>query len=244
MIFKIPYETPEKRNFFLELKVGENNLLKYFKPNEKPPLADLKEAFIKAIESPIDSPKLSEILYGAKNVTIITENQFRQAPIKEILPVLIDKIKSFGAEISIIIGCGKVPPLSKTEIANKLGKDVVNADVEICCNDVNHVENYVLKGITTAGTPLWVHHKVTEADVVITIGTVQATLWGYGGSGMIIPAVASNETIEINHIMSLAPDCIPGNNNCMMQIDKYESARLVGIDMGINMIVNNRFEVS
>ncbi|NLW07163.1 MAG: hypothetical protein GX039_04190 [Clostridia bacterium] len=62
---------------------------------------------------------------------------------------------------------------------------------------------------------------------------------------MIIPAVANNETIEINHIMSLAPDCVPGNNDCLMQLDKYEAARLTNPEMlGINIIVNNRFQIT
>jgi nickel-dependent lactate racemase len=61
---------------------------------------------------------------------------------------------------------------------------------------------------------------------------------------MIIPAVCGNETIEMNHMFSLPADCRPGNNDCHMQADKYEAARMVGIDMGIQMIVNNSFEVS
>ena len=56
---------------------------------------------------------------------------------------------------------------------------------------------------------------------------------------MIIPAVSGNETIEINHVMSLAPDCIPGNNDCRMQEDKYEALEITGIDLGINVIVDN-----
>ena len=80
--------------------------------------------------------------------------------------------------------------------------------------------------------------------MVITISTTQATLWGYGGSGMIIPAVSGDETIEINHVMSLAPDCIPGNNECRMQEDKYEALDIVGVDMGINVIVDNRGRIT
>jgi nickel-dependent lactate racemase len=109
---------------------------------------------------------------------------------------------------------------------------------------VSQTDGYVFRGITSAGTPVWIHRKVAEADVILTVSTTQATLWGYGGSGMIIPAVTSNETTETNHVMSLAPDCVPGNNECRMQLDKYEAARLAGVAMGINVIVNNGFEVT
>jgi nickel-dependent lactate racemase len=61
---------------------------------------------------------------------------------------------------------------------------------------------------------------------------------------MIIPAVAGDETIEMNHMFSLPADCRPGNNACHMQADKYEAARITGIDLGIQMIVNNKFEVT
>ncbi|MBE3572347.1 MAG: DUF2088 domain-containing protein [Moorella humiferrea] len=244
MKLQVPYETAEDRGVFLELEVEEKNLAGSFIPHEQPSLPSIAKAVAEAVENPVGSKKLSELLVGAKKVTIITENQFRQAPVREVLPVLIEKAKNAGAQVTIVIGCGKVPALSAEEIEEKLGHDIVESGIEVYCNDVSKPENYVFKGITSAGTPVWIHRKVAEADVILTVSTTQATLWGYGGSGMIIPAVSSNETIEINHIMSLAPDCVPGNNNCRMQLDKYEAARLAGVTMGINMIVNNRFEVT
>jgi nickel-dependent lactate racemase len=48
----------------------------------------------------------------------------------------------------------------------------------------------------------------------------------------------------MNHMFSLPSDCRPGNNACHMQEDKYEAARIVGINMGVQAIVNNRFEVT
>ncbi|HHW06495.1 MAG TPA: DUF2088 domain-containing protein [Clostridia bacterium] len=244
MKLKVPYETAEDRGVFLELEVDEKNLVASFIPQEQPALPSVAKAVAEAVENPIGSKKLSELLVGAKKVTIITENQFRQAPVQEVLPVLIEKAKNAGAEVTIVIGCGKVPTLSPEEIEEKLGSEIVKSGIEVYCNDVSKPENYVFKGVSTAGTPVWIHRKVAEADVILTVSTTQATLWGYGGSGMIIPAVASNETIEINHVMSLAPDCVPGNNDCQMQLDKYEAGRLAGVAMGINMIVNNQFEVT
>jgi nickel-dependent lactate racemase len=242
MRLQVPYETAEERGVVLELDVDEKNLAGSFVPAQQPVLSDIKGAVAAAVENPVSGKKLSELLAGAKKVTIITENQFRQAPVREILPVLIARAKEAGAAVTVVIGCGKVPALSEAEIAAKLGKDIVNSGVSVYCNDVSQADNYVFKGITSAGTPVWIHRQVAEADVILTVSTTQATLWGYGGSGMIIPAVSNNETTEINHVMSLAPDCIPGNNDCRMQLDKYEAARLSGIAMGINIIVNNRFE--
>ncbi len=145
--------------------------------------------------------------------------------------------------MSVVVANGKVPPLSNEEIKKRVGPDVVQSGVPVVCNEAMNPGRYAYVGTTSAGTPLWVLKEVVEADAVITISTTQATLWGYGGSGMVIPGVASNETIETNHVMALAPDCRPGNNDCRMQQDKYEALRMTHISMGINVIVNNRWDV-
>ena len=241
---KIPYETTDDRGKFLDLKVDGRNLVRSFTPTELPPLADLMGDVKKAVENPIGGKKLSELLAGARKVAIITENQFRAAPTTQIVPWLLAEIRKAGATPVILIGCGKMAVLAPEAIEKKFGREVVASGVEIYCNDVKQRENYVYKGTTSFGVAVWVHRKVAEADVILTISTTQATLWGYGGSGMIIPAVAGNDTIEYNHVMSLAPDCMPGNNDCRMQQDKYEAARIAGVSMGINMLVNNALQTT
>jgi nickel-dependent lactate racemase len=236
---RIPYETTDDREKFLDLDIDSKNLVRAFIPEEPPPLPDPMGNVIHAVENPIGGKKLSELLAGAKRVAIITENQFRAAPAARILPWLLAQVRNAGAVPVILIGCGKMAVLTPDAIERKFGSEVVGSGVEIYCNDVKQRENYVYKGTTSFGVGVWVHRKVAEADVIVTISTTQATLWGYGGSGMIVPAVAGNDTIEYNHVMSLAPDCMPGNNDCRMQQDKYEAARIAGVSMGIHMIVDN-----
>jgi len=239
---KIPYETTDDRGCFLDLTIDNKNLAGSFVPVEQPPLMNLMSDVARAVENPVGGRKLSELLAGARKVAIITENQFRAAPTKQIVPWLLGQIRKAGATPVIVIGCGKMAVLAPDAIERKFGREVVASGVEIYCNDVKQRENYVYKGTTSFGVAVWVHRKVAEADVIISISTTQATLWGYGGSGMIIPAVAGNDTIEYNHVMSLAPDCVPGNNDCRMQQDKYEAARIAGVSMGIHMLVNNALE--
>ncbi len=241
---KVPFDTAEDMGVFLDLEVPDKNLVASFVPEEPPALLDLTEAIAYAVEHPLGCKPLSQLVRKGDKVVILTENQFRAAPASAILPVLIDKIKTAGAEISIAIGNGKVPALSPEEIEEKLGKEVVGSGISAVCNDVSQPENYTFLGITSRGVPVFVLKAVAEADVKISIATTQATLWGYGGSGMIIPAVSGNETIEMNHMFSLPGDCRPGNNACHMQEDKYEAARIAGVDMGIQMIVNGQFQVT
>ena len=241
---QVPYDTEEAMGVFLGLDIPDKNLVASFIPKEPPALGDLEAAAAYAVEHPLGCKPLSKILRKGDKVIILTENQFRAAPVTPILKVLFEKIKAAGAEVSIAIGNGKVPTLSPEEIEEKIGKEIVATGVPIICNDVSQEDNYVFKGITKRGVPVFVLKEVDEADLVIAIATTQATLWGYGGSGMIVPGVTGNETIEMNHQFSLPADCKPGNNECHMQEDKYEGASMVGVHMGIQMIVNNHFEVA
>lgn len=241
---RVPFETAEERGTCLDLHVPDQTLVRSFVPTEPPPLKDVTAAARYAVENPLGSKPLSALVRPGMNIAIITENQFRAAPANLILPSIIEIIERAGGKPCIAIGNGKVPPLSPQEIDEKLGKEVASSGIPIVCNDVGKPDEYVYLGNTTRGVPLFVLKMVAQADLKITISTTQATLWGYGGSGMIIPAVAGDETIELNHMFSLPDDCRPGNNACHMQEDKYEAARMVGIDMGIHVIVSNRFDVT
>ncbi len=243
MKIRVPYETAEERGVALELEVPDANLTNQFIPKEPSAVPDLARAVENAIDKPVAGLGFREAVKKGNKVVLIVENQFRAAPVDGVLPLLIKRVRDTGAEVRIVIANGKVPALSQEEIAHRVGKQVVDAGISISCNDASNPDRYSFVGVTTAGTPLWILKEVREADAVITISTTQATLWGYGGSGMVIPGVSSNETIETNHVMALAPDCKPGNNDCRMQQDKYEALRMAGIDMGINLIVSNSWDV-
>ncbi len=243
-ILNVPFEAAEDRNVSIPLSVPETCILKEYARPEQPAVADVGKAVLQAVENPIHSAKFSELIRGKKTVLFMIENQFRQAPAYQLLPPLVEMVRKAGAEPKIIIGSGKVGSLDDDEIKEKIGSELFQSGIAVTCNDVAQADNYAFEGVTERGIPIWVHRWVAEADVKVTIGTTQATLWGYGGSGMVIPGTANNETIEMNHIMSLAPTCVPGNNETPMQLDKYEALHMCGINMGINVIVNNRFEVT
>ncbi len=240
---RVPFQTAEQTDMFLNLDVPDDNLVRSFVPVEPSKLPDIPSATAYAVEHAVESKPLSKLLRAGARVAIITENQFRAAPTHLILPPLLEFIRAAKAEPSIVIGNAKRPALNPEQIERKLGKEVIASGISVICNDVSKPDNYAYIGTTTRGVPLFVLREVAEADIRISISTTQASLWGYGGSGMIIPAVAGDETTEMNHMLALSNDCRPGNNECHMQQDKYEAARMVGIDFGIHVIVNNRFDV-
>ena len=188
-------------------------MIALFEPEEPVALADVTSATAYAIERPLDSKPLSRMIRKGDKVAIITENQFRAAPADLMLPPILETVRKAGGTPTIVIGCGKVPALTPEEIEHKLGKGILGSGIPVICNDVSKPEDYTYLGITSRGVPLFVLRAVAEADVRISIATTQATLWGYGGSGMIIPAVSGNETTEMNHMFSLPAIAAPEITN-------------------------------
>lgn len=243
-LLKVPFETAEERGVTLDLNVPDSCHLMQFVPNEPAAVPDVAKAVLEAVEHPIGSKPFSELVAGGRKVLLMIENQFRAAPADRMLPPLVDLIEKAGGSVKIFIGSGKVGPLSEPEIKDKIGEALFAKGIPVACNDVGKADDYTFYGVSTRGIPLWVHKWVAEADVKVTLGTTQATLWGYGSSGMVIPGAANNETIELNHVMSLSPESKPGNNDCAIQLDKYEAMKTTGIDMSIHAIVSNRFDVT
>jgi nickel-dependent lactate racemase len=244
---KIPYESFEERGVFLELDVMDKNLVEAAFPKESPPIEDVEKETVNVVENTVAGPSLSQIIGSNTRVTIVVDNQFRPTPVNRILPPLLDKIEDIGAEPTLIFACGCVPPLSDKEIEEKLGAKTVKrlGREKIFNNEARKPENYVFKGITARGTPVWVHKVVASADVIIGIGLTQTEPFaGYGGGGKIIlPGVCSYETIEMNHLMVLSPNVYPGNFDNAVRADIDDAAGLAGLTMIINAVLDTRGRV-
>src|SRR5512139_2051413 len=89
---RVSFPYPETKS----LEVPEQNLLGIFSPStlrvEKSEEAIIEEA----LSSPIDSPPLSTVLKGCKNVLILVDDYSRSTPVKKILPLLMGEFEKGG----------------------------------------------------------------------------------------------------------------------------------------------------
>ncbi|NLN98397.1 MAG: DUF2088 domain-containing protein [Eubacteriaceae bacterium] len=241
---QIPFEVAEDRGVTIGIDIPDSVKLITYVKDEPNPVEDIQQHLMNAVENPVSGKTFSELIKNKKNVLFMIENQFRQAPAHLLLPHLVEEVKKAGGTPKIICATAKIGALNEEEVREKIGPELYDSGIEVTSNDPFNQDVYTFMGVTSRGIPLWVHNWVAEADVKITIGSTQATLWGYGGSGMVIPGTASDETIEMNHVFTLSPDCVPGNNDNHIQNDKYEALKMAGIDMGINVITDNLFRIS
>src|SRR5439155_10544673 len=189
----------------LELDVPDENLLAAIYPAEPAPVANATDAARDALANPVAGPSFRELVGGGKSVAIVIDNQFRPTPASKLLPAVFDLLEEAGVtDACVITGNGKVFPLSESDIEQKVGREnlarMERNGIGFFQNEPRNEEAYTYLGVTSRGTPVWVHSEVTKRDVIIAIGQAQANHWGYGGGGkLIMPGVCSDETIESNH---------------------------------------------
>jgi nickel-dependent lactate racemase len=233
------------------VRVPEKNLIAEIWPQEKEPLVDIVGAMLHAFENPVAGPSLSQLLDGGKTVAVITDNQFRATPTALFLPAILQLFREKKVQGGCILtGNGKVFAMDSVQLTDKLGPEslalVAELKMPVLQNEPFNDELYTLLGTTSRGTPAFVRTEALKQDIRIGIGLVQANPWGYGGGGpsLVVPGIANNTTIEVNHKMCLSEHTRVGNvrTNPVKQ-DKQEMAQMAGLTAVLNVLLNNRGEV-
>jgi nickel-dependent lactate racemase len=233
----------------LELEVPDENLLAAVYPEEPEPVPNATEAAREALESPVSGPRFSELLAGATRVAVIVDNQFRPTPQSKLLPAVLDAIEAAGVEATMVCANGKVFPMSDSDIEQKLGRENLDRmerlGIAFHQNEPRNADAYDYVGVTSRGTPIWLHKEVARSDTKISIGHAQANHWGAGGGGkLILPGVTSDETIESNHCAFVpSPQTHYGAYAGPMRSDIDEAATMCGLTCTMNVLLDTRGRV-
>jgi lactate racemase len=233
----------------LELDVPDGNLLAAIYPDEPEPVGDATEAARRALENPLSGPRFSELVDGASKVAVIIDNQFRPTPQSRLLPAVFDAIEAAGKPAVVVCANGKVFPMSDSDIEQKIGRENLDRmerlGISFHQNDPRNVDGYSYVGVSSRGTPVWLHNEVAACDVKITIGQAQSNHWGAGGGGkLILPGVCSDETIESNHCAFVpSPQTHYGAYAGPMRSDIDEVATMCGLSCTMNVLLDTRGRV-
>jgi nickel-dependent lactate racemase len=228
--------------------IPENwNLLAQAEPKDVPGVADLKAEVRKALENPIGTRSLAEMVPDSGNVVIISEDQTRPSPVGAIVEPLADMLNELGVDdsrIKIIIGRGTHRKTTPEEIKVKLGAMADRFEVSV--HECDDKDNLVLMGMTKRETPVWINRTVAEAGLKIAIGTCNPHYFaGYGGGAkLVLPGVSGRESIVHNHAMCSHEKAVQGimDDNPIWE-DMLEAARIAGLDLKIDLVLNTRKEV-
>ncbi|HEY3360457.1 MAG TPA: nickel-dependent lactate racemase, partial [Methanosarcina sp.] len=231
----------------IEFEIPKRNLASVILPSE----FEIKEksSFLikKALENPIKSRRLPEIVNPDSKVAIIVSDVTRPTPTSKLLPPLLEELYLGGAKnenITIVFALGLHRLQTEEECRQLLGEEIFE---KIRC--VQHDRKRCrLLGETSFGTPVEVFEEVADSDVIISTGTLEFHYYaGYGGGGKsILPGVSSEKSILSYHgfySKLFEGDPLSGRADNPARQNIEEAAKITGLDFILNVVLNSKKEI-
>ncbi len=198
------------------------------------------EAVREALKSPIGTDKLSEMVRPGQKVVIITSDVSRPLPSYDVLPAVLDELKTAGVpmeDVTVVFALGSHRKQTEEE-QRRLAGDAVFEEVR--CID-STPEDCVHLGNTKNGTPIDISRVVAEADFRICLGNIEFHYFaGYsGGVKALFPGVSTPRAIQANHSLMVQETACAGNldTNPLRQ-DLEEVLEICPVDFIVNAVLD------
>ncbi len=212
-------------------------------PPVPPPAMTYQAAAVAAMDAPLRGLPLKDFALKGKKVAILIDDWGRPTPCSEFMPEVLSRLNQAGAmdqDMVIITASGMHDPMSDEDMLRKVGKEAFSR-IRCISHDGGDQEHLAYCGLTDLGTPIWVNRYAAQADVRIAFGRIfPHGNYGYeGGYKMIVPGIASFETILRDHSLNFSPLSTCGvllDNPSRMEADAV--GRAVGIDFLVNFVVD------
>ena len=231
--------------------VPNPNLISVLASQEFPPIENPEQAILDALETPTDSPALSEMAKNRKSATIVISDITRPVPNKLILPPMLRIIEEQGVpreEIRILIATGIHRPNEGDELLEMVGSHIIE-NYQIVNHFSQKQETLINLGQTQNGTPVLINRLYVESDLKVISALIEPHLMaGYsGGRKAICPGLASIETMKIMHGPQIlehpkaSVGILEGNP---FHAEATEIALMAGVDFSLNVTINDRRQLT
>ncbi len=228
------------------LNVPEKNLILFHKP-QAAPLSEPRSRVEEALAAPLGSLPLAEAARGTENAAVVIDDWGRSDTTRRIAaPAVLDHLNSAGIKddkITVVIarGLGLAPSMELIE--ETFGPELMRRNVHKHISAL-HPSGHKFFGFSRYGTPVWIDRRVADADFVVGIGSVFPSPWGgwSGGSKIIVPGVASSDTICHNHSMMIRVK--QGSWDHPGLKDREEIANMCGLKFLVNLVLTPEGEIA
>lgn len=206
-----------------------------------------------ALAEPIHSDALNRLASKRSEAVILFDDVTRPTQCSRIVPHVLTELAKGGIShdhIRFVAALGAHAANNRLDFVNKLGEEAVEKYPIYNHNPFGNLRDI---GTTKRGTPVQINEEVMACDLKIGIGCIiPHSMAGFSGGGKIVlPGVASIESICHNHC-DIGGECFgqvspngfgPIENNAS-RADIDEAARMAGLDFKIDVIINERGEIS
>jgi nickel-dependent lactate racemase len=212
----------------------------------RPPARPLGELLESALDHPIGSPPVGELVRPGDRVTVIVSDATRDEPRGAFLAALQERLPPVNWTIAIATGTHGPADVSTLGIPDHL-----LATARIVNHDGHRATDLVDLGTTSRGTPVRLHRCAVETDLVIATGCIRPHYFAGFGAGVkaIFPGLGETAAIRTNHTLKSAPgsragviDGNPCREDLVEAVDLLPSPRFVldgvcGPDGAIHAVV-------
>lgn len=187
----LPIEIPDE-NFVCSLVSDSEN----FKAS-----GNEQEIVERALDNPIGSKSLEEMVRGKKRMVIISSDHTRPVPSRVTMPIILRRIRQANPDIkiTILIATGFHRPTTRQELLDRYGEEIV-AKENIVVHRSRDDEMADL-GTLPSGGKLLLNKIAIDTDFLMAEGFIEAHFFaGFsGGRKAILPGIASATTVMANH---------------------------------------------
>lgn len=195
---------------------------------------------VHALENPIGSPRLRDIVKPGEKIAIITSDITRPMPTYKVMPALLDELAAAGVDfkdVTLVFALGSHRKQSPEE-QKRLAGDVAYGKINVVDSDP---DDCVHMGVTANGTPVDITRVVAEADRRIALGNIEFHYFaGYsGGYKAVMPGVSTPAAIQSNHKLMIRPESCAGRlEGNPVREDIEEAGRICGLDFILNVMLD------
>jgi nickel-dependent lactate racemase len=221
-------------------------------PKSLAPCASAEKEFHRAIAEPIGAAPLSARDLRGKKIVLVVDDLTRPTPAHLVFPSLLGELERAGADrrgLLMISALGVHRPMSEAEMEKKVGGESMRG-LRWENHDARDAQRLAFLGTTRAGTPVHLNRHLVEADLIVSVGTIEPhVLAGFGGGlKNLVPGCAGALTIGRNHLCGISegplaqigtePEANP------LRRDLEEAAALLGKEVFlINTVLNPQQEI-
>lgn len=231
----------------LTIDVPDDSLI--VEPKNLPGLENEEEAVRQALQAPIGTQPLRDMVKGTDKVAIIISDITRPTPNHKLVPWILKELSHVPLENFVVInGTGTHRDQTREEFVQMLGEWVVD-NVRVINHHCHEKEELVKVGESRFGCDAYLNKEYVEADFKIVTGFIEPHFFaGFsGGPKGIMPGIAGIETIMTFHNARMIGDPLAtwGNmENNPVQDMAREVNRMCKPDFMLNVTLNREKEIT
>jgi nickel-dependent lactate racemase len=231
----------------LSLEVPHGVPVQWVESRKMTPVPNVERAVEDALQRPIKSPRLRNLVKSGQKVALIVTDITRKLPEEIIVLLLIKELEVGGIrkrDMTAVVATGTHRPNTPEELREKFG-EVVD-EITFINHDPWNPEELVRLGHSEGGIPLLFNRRVVEADIRISTGVIETHLFaGYsGGVKSMAVGVAGEETIAATHnyqmLQKTRLGIIEGNE---FRRFLAEASQAIGLHFILNVVQTGNKEV-